>query len=89
MGKASSNRLRAFHFVSDAMSPGIVDRVFPGYLKSPQDPQSVFEDRGPFDGARGAQLKTVEDYEAMLPWNIKPAAAPVAQHAEIRQNVVL
>ena len=33
-------------------------------------------------------LKTVEDYEAMLPWNLKPSSVSIAQHAEVRQNAV-
>jgi transposase len=34
-------------------------------------------------------LTTVEDYESMLPWNIKPSFASIAQHAVGRQNAVL
>jgi hypothetical protein len=34
-------------------------------------------------------LTTVEDYEAMLPWNIKLALAPIAQRADFRQNAVI
>ena len=33
-------------------------------------------------------LTTVEDYEAMLPWNLKPSSASIAPHAEVRQNAV-
>ncbi len=33
-------------------------------------------------------LTTVEDYQAMLPWKIKPSAALFAQHADVRQNAV-
>ena len=33
-------------------------------------------------------LTTVEDYEAMLPWKIKPSAASFAQHEDVRQNAV-
>ena len=33
-------------------------------------------------------LTTVEDYEAMLPWNVKPSSTAVAQHAHLRQNAV-
>jgi transposase len=39
--------------------------------------------------ARLPHLTTVEDYEAMLPWNIKPALASIAQHADVRQNAVI
>ena len=31
-------------------------------------------------------LTTVEGYEAMLPWNIKPSSASLAQHIDARQN---
>jgi hypothetical protein len=31
-------------------------------------------------------LTTVEDYEAMLPWNVKPSSTAVARHAHLRQN---
>jgi hypothetical protein len=30
-------------------------------------------------------LTTVENYEAMLPWNLKPSAASFAQRADARQ----
>jgi len=33
-------------------------------------------------------LTTVEDNEAMLPWCVKPSLAPIAQHADVRQNAV-
>jgi len=33
-------------------------------------------------------LTTVEDYEEMLPWNIKSSSASIAQRADLRQNAV-
>jgi len=33
-------------------------------------------------------LTTVENYEAILPWNLKPSAASFAQRADARQNAV-
>ena len=33
-------------------------------------------------------LTTVEDFEAMLPWNLKPSSTSFAHHADVRQNAV-
>jgi transposase len=32
-------------------------------------------------------LKTVEDYEAVLPWNVRPASRPMSHHAPSVQHV--